>query len=197
MSHPTDVSTLLKWMAADFSNQEQAIENPPFFAHIRVCMRPLPANFLAGACLYLEQAYDFMLGQPYRVRVLHFLPKEDHILLENYKFADQEAVVGAGRDSAKLATLSSAQLEKMPGCDMTVRWSGHSFIGKVVPGKHCLVERKGKMSYLDNEFEITDDKLISYDRGRDLETDELLWGSIAGPFEFVKRQRFDNEVVVS
>lgn len=183
-------------MAADFSNQAQAIENPPFFAHIRVCMRPLPSNFLSGNCLYLEQAYDFMLGQPYRVRVLRFLPQDDHILLENYSFKDQEAVVGAGRDLAKLATLTADHIEKMTGCDMTVRWTGHSFIGKVVPGKNCIVVRQGKTSYLDNEFEITDDKLISYDRGRDPETDELLWGSIAGPFEFEKRQRFADEVVV-
>ena len=183
-------------MAADFSNQAQAIENPPFFAHIRVCMRPLPRGFLAGACLYLEQAYDFMLGQPYRVRVLHFLPQDDHILLENYSFKEQETVIGAARDTQKLSTVTVDQLEKMPGCDMTVRWTGHSFIGKVVPGKNCMVVRKGKTSYLDNEFEITDTRLVSYDRGRDPETDELLWGSIAGPFEFEKRQRFAHEVMI-
>ena len=196
MSHATDVSTLLKWMAADFSNQAQAIENPPFFAHIRVCMRPLPSGFLSGSCLYLEQAYDFMLGQPYRVRVLHFLPQADHILLENYSFKEQDTVIGAARKPEKLTTLTADQLEKMPGCDMTVRWTGHSFIGKVVPGKNCMVVRKGKTSYLDNEFEITNERLISYDRGRDPETDELLWGSIAGPFEFEKRQRFENEVMI-
>lgn len=196
MSHATDTSTLLKWMAADFSNQAQAIENPPFFAHIRVCMRPLPPSFLPGSCLYLEQAYDFMLSQPYRVRVLHFLPQADHILLENYSFKEQDAVIGAGRDAEKLAEISVDQIEKMPGCDMTVRWTGHSFIGKVVPGKNCIVVRKGKTSYLDNEFEITDNKLISYDRGRDPETDELLWGSVAGPFEFEKRQRFAHEVMI-
>lgn len=146
--------------------------------------------------MYLEQAYDFMLGQPYRVRVLHFLPQDDYILLENYTFTEPEAVVGAARNLEKLATVTPDKLEKMSGCDMTVRWTGHSFIGKVVPGKNCIVVRKGKTSYLDNEFEITDDKLISYDRGRDPETDELLWGSIAGPFEFEKRQRFDHEVTV-
>jgi len=196
MSHATDVSTLLKWMAADFSNQAQAIENPPFFAHIRVCMRPLPSGFLSGSSLYLEQAYDFMLGQPYRVRVLHFLPQADHILLENYSFKEQDTVIGAARKPEKLTTLTADQLEKMPGCDMTVCWTGHSFVGKVVPGKNCMVVRKGKTSYLDNEFEITNDRLISYDRGRDPETDELLWGSIAGPFEFEKRQRFEDEVMI-
>jgi hypothetical protein len=196
MTHPTDVATLVRWMAADFSNQEQAIENPPFFAHIRVCMRPLPQGFLTGVSLYLEQAYDYLLGHPYRVRVLHLMPQDDHILLENYALTEQEKFFGAARDRDRLATLSAGGLQKMPGCDMTVRWTGSSFVGKVVPGKGCIVERKGKTTYLDNEFEITDDRLVSYDRGRDLETDELIWGSIAGPFEFVKRERFDHEVRV-
>ncbi|MEM8808414.1 MAG: chromophore lyase CpcT/CpeT [Cyanobacteria bacterium P01_G01_bin.38] len=196
MTHPTDVATLVRWMAADFSNQAQAIENPPFFAHIRVCMRPLPSDFLEGVSLYLEQAYDYLLDQPYRVRVLHFMPQVDHILLENYTLVEQEKFYGSVRDRNKLATLTPADLQKMPGCDMTVRWVGHQFVGEVVPGKACIVERKGKTTYLDNKFEITNERLVSYDRGRDPETDELVWGSVAGPFEFEKRERFDHEVKV-
>lgn len=49
-----DLVTLAQWMAADFSNQAQAFENPPFFAHIRVCMRPLPIALLGGISLYVE-----------------------------------------------------------------------------------------------------------------------------------------------
>ena len=56
------------------------------------------------------------------------------------------------------------------------------------------MERKGKVTYLDNSFEITNSKLTSYDRGRDPETDELVWGSIAGPFEFFPTQSFAEEV---
>ena len=41
MTHSPDIVTLARWMAADFSNQAQVFENPAFFAHIRVCMRPL------------------------------------------------------------------------------------------------------------------------------------------------------------
>ena len=59
MTHSTDVNTLARWMAADFSNQQQAFDNPPLYAHIRVCMRPLPLDLLGGMGFYLEQAYDF------------------------------------------------------------------------------------------------------------------------------------------
>ncbi len=194
MTHSQDINTLVKWMAADFSNQAQAYENPPFFASIRVCMRPLPDDFLGSPSLFLEQAYDFMLNNPYRVRVLKFKIVDDRIELENFKIQEPEEFFGASRDRERLQKLTPDRLEEMPGCDMTVDWKGNHFQGKIKPGKACIVERKGKITYLDNSFEIDQEKLISYDRGRDPETDELVWGSIAGPFEFFPVERFSNEL---
>ena len=194
MTHSQDIKTLINWMAADFSNQAQAYENPPFFANIRVSMRPLPDELLGGTSLFLEQAYDFMLNNPYRVRVLKFTVVDERIELENYKVQEQEQFFGASRDREKLQKLTPELLEKMPGCDMTVDWMGQHFQGKIKPGKACIVERKGRITYLDNSFEIDREKLISYDRGRDPETDELVWGSIAGPFEFMPVQRFSDEL---
>ena len=192
MTHSQDIKTLINWMAADFSNQAQAYENPPFFANIRVSMRPLPDELLGGTSLFLEQAYDFMLHNPYRVRVLKFTVVDERIELENYKVQAAEDFFGASRDLEKLQKLTPELLEKMPGCDMTVDWMGNHFQGKIKPGKACIVERKGRVTYLDNSFEIDAEKLISYDRGRDPETDELVWGSIAGPFEFIPVQRFSD-----
>lgn len=79
---------------------------------------------------------------------------------------------------------------------MIVDWTGHSFKGHVEPGKACMVVRKGKTTYLDSEFEIDDQRFISLDRGRDPETDEHIWGSVAGPFEFVRVASFADEVKV-
>jgi hypothetical protein len=53
---------------------------------------------------------------------------------------------------------------------------------------------KGQETYLDNEFEISDTQLLSLDRGRDLETNERVWGSIAGPFNFTRIVSFADEV---
>ena len=194
MTHSQDITTLARWMASDFSNQAQAYANPPFFAHIRVCMRPLPNNLLDGTSLFLEQAYDFMLNQPYRLRVIKLSIVGDRLELENFKVKDQEKFYGASRNLDLLNTLTEDLIEKMEGCDMDVTWTGSSFQGQIKPGKACIVERKGKITYLDNSFEITDSKLTSYDRGRDPETDELVWGSIAGPFEFFSTQSFAEEV---
>lgn len=196
MTHATDIPTLARWMAADFSNQAQAFENPPMFAHIRVCMRPLPTSVLSGVGLYLEQSYDYALKQPYRARGLKLIEVEDHIEIENYLLEDGEKFYGASRDPELLTQLSQAQFTKMPGCNMIVKWTGHSFQGEVEPGKACFVKNKGRDTYLDNRFEIDEKALLSLDRGRDLTTDEHVWGSIAGPFEFVRWQSFADEVTL-
>ncbi|XHX77930.1 MAG: chromophore lyase CpcT/CpeT [Stenomitos frigidus ULC029] len=196
MTHSTDVAALGRWMAADFSNQAQAFENPPFFAHIRVCMRPLPLELLSGVSLLVEQAYDYALNDPYRVRVLKLIATNDRIEIENYRVHDEAQFFGATRDVNRLPTLKVDHLEKLPGCNVRVEWTGHSFKGQVEPGKACMVVRRGVNTYLDSEFEIDGEKFVSLDRGRDPETDEHLWGSVAGPFEFVRWASFADEVKV-
>ncbi|NCJ05987.1 chorismate-binding protein [Synechococcales cyanobacterium C] len=196
MTHSNDLATLVRWMAADFSNQEQAFENPPFFAHIRVCMRPLPQDVLPGVSLFLEQAYDCALSQPYRLRVLEFLAEDGYIRLKNHGVADEEKFCGAARNLDHLKQFTADHIVEMPGCDMLVEWTGHSFKGRVEPGKGCKVVWKGQDTYLDNEFEVNDDKLLSLDRGRHPESDERIWGSVAGPFEFLRWNSFADEVLV-
>jgi hypothetical protein len=194
MSHSTDIKALARLMAADFSNQQQAFENPPFFAHIRVCMRPLSESLLGGTTLFLEQAYDFLLSQPYRLRVFKIHTVDDHLELEHYKLKEETAFYGASRNPKKLKQLTIDHLEKMNGCDMIAEWHDNHFKGYIKPGKACIVVRKGQESYLDNSFEISEEKLISFDRGRDPVTDELLWGSVAGPFHFTRINSFANEL---
>ena len=196
MSHSTDIATLARWMASDFSNQQQAFENPPFFAHIRVCMRPLPVDLLSGFSLYVEQAYDFMLNNPYRVVVYKLVDAGDHIELENYKIKDAERFHGASRDTERLKDLKQDDLKKLSGCNFIVKWTGNGFKGFIEPGKSCIVSRKGQETYLDSDFEIDEEKFFSRDRGRNLETDEQVWGSVAGSFHFVRLHSFADEVKI-
>jgi hypothetical protein len=188
------VIQLARWMAADFSNQAQAFDNPPFFAHIRVAMRPLPWEFLDGISLFLEQAYDISLQEPYRMRVLKLVPSEDVIEIENYLVINEEDFYGAAREPARLANLTPDRLTKLDGCSHLVEWTGNGFSGYVQPGKQCIVNRKGQDTYLASTFEIDAERFSSLDRGCDLVTDERVWGSIAGPFEFVRRASFADEV---
>ena len=199
MTHSTDIPTLVSWMAGDFSNQAQAFENPPFFAHIRVCMRPLPYALMDGVGLFLEQAYDFQLHNPYRLRVLKFVAIDNKIEIEHYTIEPEAEAEfhGAARNPALLQQLTRDKIVKMSGCTMITEWTGTTFKGYVEPGKGCKVFRNGKDTYLDNSFEISPQQLISLDRGLDMETNERVWGSIAGPFEFTQTVSFADEVEVS
>ena len=197
MTHSTDIPTLVSWMAGDFSNQAQAFENPPFFAHIRVCMRPLPYALMDGVGLFLEQAYDFQLHNPYRLRVLKFAIVNDKIEIEHYTIEPEAEFHGAARKPELLQQLTRDKIIKMSGCTMITDWTGSTFKGYVEPGKGCKVFRNGKDTYLDNSFEISPQQLISLDRGLGMGTNERVWGSIAGPFEFTQTASFADEVEIS
>jgi len=197
MTHSTDITTLARWLAADFSNQQQAFDNPPLFAHIRVCIRPLPYQLLNGLSLYVEQAYDIALNQPYRVRILKLVSLEDHINIENYTIDQEAEFYGGSRDPKRLENLKTKNLKRLPGCSLIVKWTGKSFRGEVEPGKACTVVREGKSTYLKSYFEINEHKFISHDTGYDPETDKQVWGAIAGPFEFVRWASFADEVRLS
>jgi len=201
-----DLVNLATWMAGDFSNWEQAIANPPFFAHIRVCIRPIPQLITAnGIWLYLEQAYDYMLNNPYRSAVLHLIESKIEagmeankaqfpIAIVNYKLKDPNVYFGAARYSHRLNSLTLDQLDLLCGCDMQVVVSGDRFLGQVEPGKKCAVFRNGKDTYLASEFEVTEHTYSSLDRGNDPITDQRVWGSVAGAFEFSKTVSFAAEV---
>ena len=59
-----------------------------------------------------------------------------------------------------------------------------NYIGKVEPGKNCLVPRDGKITYLVSEVEVNKNQWISRDRGYDPKNDQQIWGSEHGKLVF-------------
>jgi hypothetical protein len=198
LTTPNDVYILAQWLAGDHSNWEQAIDNPPFFAHIRVGIRALPNPITDdGVWLFLEQAYDYELNHPYRTAVLHLIFQNDRIEMINYRLKNAETFFGASRDRSRLNVLDAAAIAQLEGCTQWVdRADQQTFKGAVEPGKKCCINRKGVDTYLAIEFEVTENTYSSLDRGYDLVTDERVWGSIAGAFQFVKKTSFSNEITI-
>ena len=196
MTNHADVYTLAQWLAGDHSNWEQAIANPPFFAHIRVGIRALPQPVTnEGVWLFLEQAYDYELHHPYRTAVLLVVYQNDRIEMINYRLKNAETFFGASRDRDRLRFIDAEAIVRVDGCTQWVeRTDPHTFKGAVEPGKKCCLNRKGVDTYLTVEFEVTENTYSSLDRGYDVVTDERVWGSIAGAFEFTKKVSFGNEI---
>ena len=186
------LTRLVRMLSAGFSNQQQAFDNPPLFAHILVTFRPLPQ--LAPGSLLLEQSYAINPAVPYRIRVLRAETRDGQLVIENQALRDEQRFWGAVDDGAKRAAISADDLLPLEGCTYLVREQGDGFVGEVEPGCRCLVERKGRKAYLVSSFSLRPGQMETIDRGHDPETHEQLWGALAGCFEFSQTHDYSNEI---
>ncbi|MDZ8105529.1 MAG: chromophore lyase CpcT/CpeT [Nostoc sp. DedQUE12a] len=190
----SDLLTLARWMAGDFSNQKQSFANPQLYAHIHIFFRPLPFEFFSAVGFYSEQAYDHDLWTPYRQGVHKLVDLGDRIYIENYSLKDPILYAGAGRELDILKTITPGSIQRRYNCSMVFVREGEMFRGHVEPGNQCLILRNGRQTYLVSEVEITEHTWVSLDKGMDIETHEQIWGSTAGPLQFEKRESFADEL---
>jgi hypothetical protein len=188
----SSLTRLVRMLSAGFSNQAQAFENPPLYAHILVKFRALPQ--LAPGSLLLEQSYAINPAAPYRIRVLRAERRDGSLIIHNQALHSDERFWGAVEDVAKRDTIGPDDLRPLEGCTYVVREQGEGFIGEVEPGCRCLVERKGSTAYLVSSFELDPRGMRTIDRGHDPQTHEQLWGSLAGPFEFERTDDYSQEI---
>ncbi len=186
------LARLVRMLSAGFSNQHQAFENPPLFAHILVKFRPLPQ--LAPGSLLLEQSYAINPVAPYRIRVLRPERRDGQLVIHNHALHDEERFWGAVEDPERRATIQEHDLRLLEGCTYVVREAGEGFVGEVEPGCRCLVERKGATAYLISSFELDGQGMRTIDQGHDPRSHEQLWGSLAGPFEFERTHDYSAEL---
>lgn len=195
----TDAVHFGRWLAADWSNKEQALENPPFWAHIHVVFRPLPWSVVDGISFYAESAYDYMLGNPYKTSVVKVVPSPDGraLELENYKIKDPDDFWLGAHEPELLEGLTTDRLVRMPDvCNTVYTWDASERVYRAAtrPGKACIIVRQGATTYLDSTAVLSAERYTPWDLGRDPETDERVWGGAAGAFDFVPMKRFADDV---
>lgn len=180
-------------MAGGFSNQKQAMADPMNYAHIRVFFRPLPLEFFGGLGFYSEQVYDHDLWLPYRQGIHRFVPQGNEVYIENYSLNNALTYAGAGRNLDILRSIKPELIERRCNCSMVFKQVGDAFQGRV-EGKCCVIEKRGKKTYLVSDAEFTETSFTGFDRGLDVETDEQVWGSAHGPLKFEKVDSYADEV---
>ncbi len=185
--------TLASWIAGDFSNQKQSFADATNYAHIHIFFRPLPWEFFSGIGFYSEQAYDYDLWRPYRQGVHRFVDRGEDIYIENYGLKDPMLYAGAGRELSILRSIKPEEIERRYNCSMIFQKEGDLFRGRV-EGNCCFIEKYGKKTYLVSDVELTENTFVSLDRGLDVDTNEQVWGSTAGPLRFEKIQSYASEV---
>ena len=188
----SSLERLVRMLSGGFSNQDQAFENPPLYAHILVKFRPL--SQLKPGSLLLEQSYAINPAAPYRIRVLRAERQAGQLIIHNQALIDDQRFWGAVDDPERRSQIQASDLRQLQGCAYLVQEEGEGFIGEVEPGCRCLVERKGATSYLVSRLELNPTGMRTIDRGHDPQTHEHLWGSLAGPFEFARTDDYSNEI---
>ena len=183
---------LVRMLSAGFSNQYQAFENPPLYAHILVKFRPLPQ--LEPGSLLLEQSYAINPAAPYRIRVLRAQRQGDQLTISNQALVDDQRFWGAVDNAELRQSIQPGDLRPLEGCDYLVREQGDGFVGEVEPGCRCMVERKGSITYLVSRLELSPTGMRTIDTGHDPTSHERVWGSLAGPFEFERTHDYGEEI---
>lgn len=173
----------LSLLCGEYSNQQQAFENPPLFAHI--VLRYKPVEHLEPGSILLEQTYAVDPGNPYRLRIIRAEESEEGVIkLWNHMIRDPQRFARATLELQNRQLIKSSDLIALDQCHYQVTEKEDGYHGEIEPGSRCIVKRNGKDTILFSSFHLQGEALSTLDRGLDPITDERCWGSIAGEFRF-------------
>jgi len=157
------IDEFCEYFEGTFENKMQAMCEPTKFAMIELLH--IPYGERKYRCI---QRYYVDKNQ-YRNTIISVEQQDSRILVKNYK---EE-------------TPDSGQLTYLEGCDTIFERIGNEFHGKNLC-KTCYVNWSGKQTYLQIESILGRGYYRVIDKGYDVNTDEHIWGSFYGSFQFVK-----------
>ena len=119
MNFSPPLTALSTYLAGEFSNQVQAIEQPAWYVNLRLWIRPVPIFTDDSITLFAEQANILKLEQPYRPRILRLRQREE-IEVEFYMFEDLATGKGAGQNRDKIEQITPNKIKFLPNCTLKV-----------------------------------------------------------------------------
>ena len=192
--------TLASYLAGEFDNKQQAMEQAAWYVHLRLWIRPVPIFTEDSITLFAEQANIVKLNQPYRPRILRLRQKES-IEVEFYMFENLSTAVGAGQNKSLIDNITPDKIKFLPNCTLKVATQELSagkycFETTPVSDKPCSVTYQGTTFQVFLGFKATENELLTYDKGIDPNTGKGTWGALMGAYQFDKRQDFSGELSV-
>ena len=103
------VRRFLTLLCGEYSNEQQAFDNPPFFAHIYLRYRPLEQ--LQPGSILLEQTYAVDPKTPYRLRMIRAEERGPGVIkLWNHTFRDPQRFASATKDDVCRSEIENSDL---------------------------------------------------------------------------------------
>jgi hypothetical protein len=180
------LNTLVAWLSGEFQNADQSQAQPIWFVSLRLWYRAIPSGIAGKTALFAEQAPALTPTQAYRQRVLLLWIEADRLNGQYWAFKQPSQFMGSGAQPEPLRSLSESDLEPLPGCRLAIEDKGDRFVAELEPGAKCCFDHAGKTRQVIVGFEVSANRLLSFDRGIDPDTGKLLWGALMGPYEFTK-----------
>lgn len=183
--------TLLAYMTGSFSSEAQSKADSNFY-DIRLHMVEIQMGNEPGNWLYVEQALGSSQDKPYRQRVYQVVEITLGIYESRvYEFENPLQYAGGWKDASKLNSLTFDKLILREGCSITLKYE-HELVGDIninrfvgsTGATSCPSSLRGA-SYTTSEVVITEDQLLSWDRGWDANGKQV-WGAETGGYIFVK-----------
>ena len=173
---------LAYWMEGSFSSEQQHIQDPENYYHIKLDIISIWRDRTDGYWFYVEQVVAGSESEPYRQRVYHVFENEEG-LFESV-ILTMENPLNYAQNYLKLESeLSPDDLKEKEGCTVYLDYELGVYVGRTKNGT-CSSERSGS-AYATAEVEIYRDMMYSWDRGWDL-NGEQAWGAKKDGYVFIK-----------
>ena len=177
-----ELSELYKLMQGSFNSELQSQQDSSYY-NISLHMYPIWKD--KGHFLYVEQALNSMQDQPYRQRVYEITRITDSTFSSAvYTLPNEKEWIGKWKTPKSFDQISKSDLILRDGCEVILkRLDKNQFKGST--GENSCNSSLRGASYATSEVEITEETIISWDRGMDRDGNQV-WGAEKGGYIFNK-----------
>jgi CpeT protein len=158
----TLTSKFISYFEGYFDNQKQAFYMPREFALIEVNHTKISDNKFRVTQKYI------MDQNPYRQSIIEVIEENGNIILKSYKDTEEQPYL----EGCNVIFIYDEEKDEFHGQNTC---------------KECFIEKSGKNTYLVTEAFLGNNYYNVVDKGFDPETDEQVWGSYHGLFQFDRK----------
>lgn len=195
--------TLGQYLAGEFENRLQALQDPTWYVHLKLWSRPVQLFQADSLTFFMEQLTVAVGTPPYRQRILRLQMIDGQLTGRYYGLKDPLQFRGGGLDPDLFLKLSTEDLVDFPTCQITFiptpqPTGGYHFKAAMAPDTLCRFEYNNNVSHVRLNLEVSPPtppnnpavELLLQDQGIDPDTGKVVWGPMMGPLRLVKQQTY-------
>ena len=180
-----ELKELFSLMQGSFNSEVQSKQDSSYY-NISLHMYPIWKD--KGNYLYVEQALNSMQDRPYRQRIYKVTRLNDSVFSSAiYTIPNDSLWIGKWKTPKDFDRISTEYIEERTGCEVLLKRIGNGHFKGATGVKTCESSLRGA-SYATSEVEITQGKIVSWDRGFDADGNHV-WGAVKAGYIFDQLQK--------